>query len=807
MKFTLSWLKDHLQTEATLGEIAAKLTLIGLEVESLEDPAAKLKDFTIARVLEAKPHPNADKLRVCTVETGSGVVQVVCGAPNARAGLIGVFAAPGTYVPGIDVTLGKATIRGIDSAGMLCSERELELSTEHSGIIELPETLKTRVGERFADAMGLADPVIEIAVTPNRPDCLGVRGIARDLAAAGLGKLKKVSDGYEGEGEFDCPVPIELNFPTGAGNACPVFAGRVIRGVSNKASPAWLQRRLRAIGLRPINAAVDVTNYISYDRARPLHVYDADKLQGLIMARLGKPGESFLGLDGKAYEVDESMCVIADQARVLGLGGVMGGESTGATEATSTIFIESAYFDPARTAATGRKTGIASDARYRFERGIDAHSQMMGLNLATKMILDFCGGEPSAAMVAGRDPAGPSAICFDPALVQKLSGALFSNAEPAAALKRLGFTAEGKAPALSITPPSWRPDIHGAVDLVEEVVRLSGTDRIPSTPLPRDAGVAKAVLTPSQKRVLAARRTLAARGLVEAVTWSFVSDAQARHFGGGILALRLANPISSEMTDMRPSLLPGLLAAVRANANRGFQDAALFETGQIFRGDAPEDQVNVAGGVRTGTARLAGGGRHWDGVAKPAGVFDAKADALAVLEALGLDISKVQAARSAPAWFHPGRSGALQLGPKTILAHFGELHPETLKAMDFEGPAAAFEVFLDAVPAPRRKGTAKGPLMTSDYQPVKRDFAFLADRAVEAAAVLRAAEGADKGLISRVSVFDVFEGQGVPDGKKSLGVEITLTPLKGTLTDAEIEEVSAKVVVQVKKATGAELRS
>jgi phenylalanyl-tRNA synthetase beta chain len=807
MKFTLSWLKDHLQTEATLSEITTKLTLIGLEVESVEDPAAKLQDFTIARVLEARPHPNADKLRVCVVEIGSGTVQVVCGAPNARAGLIGVFAAPGTYVPGIDLTLGKAIIRGVDSAGMLCSERELELSTEHTGIIELPETMKGRVGERFADAMGLADPVIEIAVTPNRPDCLGVRGVARDLAAAGLGKLKKASDGYEAEGEFDCPVPIELNFPKGAENACPVFAGRVIRGAANKASPEWLQRRLRAIGLRPINAAVDVTNYISHDRARPLHVYDADKLHGPIMARLGKPGESFTGLDGKVYEVDANMCVIADKGHVLGLGGVMGGESTGATAATTTIFIESAYFDPARTAATGRKTGINSDARYRFERGIDAHSQLIGLNLATKMILDFCGGEPSAAIVAGRDPAAPAAIRFDPALVQRLSGAQFASAEAVTALKKLGFAVEGKAPALSVTPPSWRPDIHGAADLVEEIVRLAGTDRIPSTPLPRDPGVAKAVLTPRQKRMLTARRTLAARGLVEAVTWSFISEPHARHFGGGAPVLRLANPISSEMTDMRPSLLPGLLTAARANGHRGFQDTALFETGQIFCGDSPEDQVNAAGGVRTGTARFGEAGRHWDGAAKPADVFNAKADALAVLDALGLDVSKVQAARNAPGWFHPGRSGALQLGPKTILAHFGELHPETLRAMDIEGPAAVFEVFLDAVPAPRRKGTAKGPLIASDFQPVKRDFAFLADKAVEAAAVLKAAEGADKGLISRVSLFDVFEGQGVPDGKKSLGVEITLTPLKGTLTDAEIEEVSAKVVAQVKKATGAELRS
>jgi phenylalanyl-tRNA synthetase beta chain len=806
MKFTLSWLKDHLQTEASLDEIAAKLTLIGLEVEGIEDPARKLMEFTVARVLEAGPHPNADKLRVCKVETGSGVVQVVCGAPNARKGLIGVFAAHGTYVPGIDVTIGKATIRGVESAGMLCSERELELSSEHGGIIELPERMKMHVGESFADVMGLSDPIIEIAITPNRPDCLGVRGIARDLAAAGVGKLKKADEGYTGEAEFDCPISIELHFPKGAESACPVFAGRLIRGVTNKASPQWMQLRLRAIGLRPINAAADVTNYITYDRSRPLHVYDADKLHGPIAARLGKRDESFVGLDGKVYEVDETMCVIADKAHVLGLGGIMGGEASGATEATTSIFIESAYFDPARTAATGRKTAINSDARYRFERGIDPSSERPGLNLATKMIIEFCGGEPSAALIAGREPVSKTVIGFDPARVQKLSGAKFANAEIINTLKKLGFSIEGQPPALTVTPPSWRPDIHGAADLVEEVVRISGADRIPSTPLPREPGVAGPVLTASQRRVLAARRTLAARGLVEAVTWSFVGEGQARLFGGGGPALRLVNPISSEMTDMRPSILPGLIAAARANAHRGFQDAALFEVGQIFHGQEPKDQENVAAGIRTGTARLTGGGRHWDAVAKPADVFDAKSDALSVLGALGFDEEKVQISRDGPSWLHPGRSGVIRLGPKTVLGHFGELHPEALKALDAEGPMAVFEVFLDRVPAPRRKGTAKGPLVASDYQPVQRDFAFLVDKAVEAAAVLKAAEGAERSLISRVSVFDVFEGQGVPAGKKSLGIEVTLTPLDRTLTEAEIEQVSAKVVAQVKKATGAELR-
>ena len=773
MKFTFSWLKDHLQTKASLDEIASKLTLIGLEVESIEDPSEKLKDFRVVRVLEAEPHPNADKLRVCKVDTGSGVVQEVCGAPNARKGLIGVFAQPGAYVPGSGITLGKATIRGVDSAGMLCSERELELSSEHNGIIELPDRFKKNIGERFADAMELNDPVIDIAITPNRPDCLGVRGVARDLAAAGLGKLKPADAGYEGAGDFQSPIAIELQFPKGAENACPVFAGQLLSGVVNTPSPDWMQRRLKAIGLRPINAAVDVTNYISYDRARPLHVYDADKVQTPIMARLGKAGESFAGLDGKTYHVDETMCVIADKMRVLGLGGIMGGLETGVTEATTSIFIESAYFDPARTAATGRKTGINSDARYRFERGIDPHSVLPGLNLAAKMILEICGGTASEVAIAGREPDKKTVIAFDPARVQKLTGAKFSNAEVAGTLTKLGFKVEGAAPKLTVTAPSWRPDIHGPADLVEEVVRLSGAERIPAIPLPRPHEVAKPILLESQKRVIAAKRALAVRGMVEAISWSFIPEAQAKHFGGGAAELRLANPISVEMSDMRPSLLPGLLTSAKANANRGFGDLALFEVGQIFQGDAPEQQIAVAAGIRAGSERLSGGGRHWDGAAKPVGVYDAKADAVAVLSALGFDAAKAQIGRNTPPWYHPGRSGALQLGPKTILGYFGELHPETLRFLDAAGPIAGFEIFLHALPGSRRKGTAKGALIASDFQPVKRDFAFLVEKSVEAAAVLKAAESAGKELGSRFAIFDIFEGQGVPAGRKSLAIEMT----------------------------------
>ncbi len=807
MKFTLNWLKDHLDTKATPAEIEDALTQLGLEVEAISDPAAALKDFTVARVLEAEQHPDADKLRVCRVETGKGVVQVVCGAPNARSGLIGVFAAPGVYIPGTDFTLGKATIRGVESMGMLCSERELQLSNEHTGIIELPESAGKHIGEPFVKVMGLDDPVIEIKITPNRPDCLGVRGIARDLAAAGLGKLKKEDEGFAGEGKFASAVKIALNFDSGTENACPVFAGRLIRGVKNGPSPAWLQQRLKAIGLRPINALVDVTNYITYDRCRPLHVYDADRLKGGIQARLGRRGESFLALDGKTYEVDAEMCVIADDGSVLGLGGIMGGESTGSSDETINVFIELAYFDPIRTAMTGRKTGIRSDARYRFERGIDPASEVLGVNLATKMILAICGGEPSKLEIAGVEPVRRTMIAFDTSRVEKLTGLRLKPSDIAGALKRLGFTIEGSAPELTVTVPEWRPDIHGSADLVEEIIRVVGIDKVPSTPMPRPAGVTKAVMTEGQKRVARTRRLLAGRGLVEAVTWSFIPRADAERFGGGTPEVELANPISSEMSSMRPSLLPGLITAARQNGNRGFDDVALFEVGQIYHGDRPEDQQMAASGLRTGTAKLTGAGRRWDGAAKPVDVFDAKADALAALAMLGFDAGKLQIAREAPGWFHPGRSGAIKLGPKTVLGVFGELHPDTLKAMDLSGPACGFELFLDAIPPARRKAIAKPPLAASDLQPVKRDFAFVLASDALASEVVRAAQGADKILISNVAVFDLFEGPALGAGKKSLAIEVTLQPREKTLTDEEIEAVSAKVVAAVKKATGGEIRA
>jgi phenylalanyl-tRNA synthetase beta chain len=807
MKFTLAWLKDHLETSASITELTDKLSSVGLEVESVEDRGAKLAAFTVARVLEAKQHPNADKLKVCMVETGSGVVEVVCGAPNARTGMIGVFAPVGSYIPGKDLTLEARSVRGIVSAGMLVSEAELEISDAGDGIIDLPAELAGRIGARFAEVMGFADPVIEVKLTPNRPDCTGVRGIARDLAAAGLGKLKPERAPSGVEGSFKCPIEIELEFPPQAADACACFAGRYIRGVSNGSAPAWLQQRLTAVGLRPINGLVDVTNYISVDRGRPLHVYDADKLQGAIRARLGRKGESFLGLDGKTHAVDDSMCVIADDRGVLGLGGILGGEDTGVTSTSKNILIECAYFDPVRTAATGRKTGIVSDARYRFERGVDPAFIKPGLDFATQLMLEVAGGAPSRALVAGAPPEAKRVIDFPLELVQRLAGIVIDENEIRGTLEALGFTLAGKAQNLKVTVPSWRPDVGGAADLVEEVVRIAGLDKVPSAPMPRRHGVARALLTETQRRVRRARRELAARGMVEAITWSFIAAAAARQFGGGSPALELANPISSEMTSMRPSLLPGLLTAGQRNRHRGFNDVGLFEVGQIYRDDTPEGQSMVASGVRLGNAVPAGAGRHWTGTAKTAGVFEAKADVVALLAGVGFDANRAQVARAAPAWFHPGRSGVLRLGPKTVLAAFGEIHPEVLAALDVAGPAAAFEVYLDALPRDKKKGVARSALKVADLLAVRRDFAFVLDRDVAAQEVVKAVLAADKKLISGVNVFDLFEGASLGAGKKSLALEVTLQPTDKTLTDEEIEAVAARVVAEVKKVTGGEIRS
>jgi phenylalanyl-tRNA synthetase beta chain len=802
MKFTQAWLKQHLDTKASVETIANTLARIGLEVEDLFDPATSLKPFRVAAIVKCEKHPNADKLSICEVDTGKERLQVVCGAPNARAGLKGVFAPVGTYIPGIDLTLTKAKIRGVESFGMLLSERELELSDEHTGIIELDP--KAKVGSPAAAALGLDDAVIEIAITPNRPDCLGVRGIARDLAAAGLGKLNK-GEIKPVKGAFPNPIAIKLEFDKDAADACPIFAGRLVRGVKNGPSPDWLQRRLKAIGLRPIYALVDITNYIAYDRGRPLHVYDADKLKGAVRARLGREGEKFLALDGKTYAVDADMCVIADEARVLGLGGVIGGEDTGVTEATTNVFIESAYFDPKRTARTGRKLGIQSDARFRFERGVDPDFVVPGLELATDLVLAICGGTPSKTTVTGKPPKPNRSFKFDLGLVERLSGLELGSGDIRKLLGALGISLDGNAKQVKAAPPSWRPDITGPADLVEEVVRLIGVDHVPAIPMARDAGVAQPVLTEAQRRLRLTRRVLAARGLVEAVTWSFVAPEHAKLFGGGKDELTLSNPISTELAEMRPSLLPGLVTAAQRNRDRGFADGTLFELGQAYRGAAADDQFVAASGVRFGRSALSGSGRHWSGEAPAADVFAAKADAVAALAALGIDQASLTVTREAPSWFHPGRSGTLKLGPQTVLGVFGEFHPDLLAKLGIDQPIAGFELYLDAVPSTERKGAAKA-LEASDLQPVRRDFAFLLDDEISAGEVLRAAASADRALIREVGVFDVFTGKGVPDGKKSLAIEVTLQPRDKTLTDAEIEAVAEKIVAAVKKATGGELR-
>jgi phenylalanyl-tRNA synthetase beta chain len=800
MKFTLSWLKDHLETEASLDEIAYALTDLGLEVEAVANPAERLGAFRIAKVIEAVQHPNADKLRLCRVATwpdGPGgrmeEVQVVCGAPNARTGMVGVFAPVGTHVPGTGVDLKPGVIRGVESNGMLCSERELELSDDHTGIIDLPADAP--LGERFIDWKGLSDPMIHIKITPNRPDALGVRGLARDLAARGLGRLKPL-DAAPVPGTFKSPITVTLADDV-KDRACPHFVGRLIRGVRNGPSPLWLQQRLKAIGLRPISALVDITNLFTFDLNRPLHVFDAGKVRGGITVRQARPGEEILALDGRTYALGPGITVIADEAGPEGLGGVMGGEHSGVTEATTEVFVEAAYFDPIVTAATGRRLRINSDARYRFERGIDPAFTRPGMELATRMILDLCGGEPSAIVEAGAPALADRAYRFDPRKVVSLVGMDIAEGEQRATLEALGFTLDGDM----ASPPSWRPDILGEADLVEEVARVASLTKLEGKPMRRaKPGVPKPILTPIQMREKAARRTLAALGYNECVTYSFIDRDSAALFGGGAEAERLENPISSEMTHMRPDLLPALLQAAARNQARGFMDLALFEVGPVFSGGEPGEQALHATGLLVGATAP----RDPYGSRRIADVFDARADAEAVLAALGAP-QRVQISRKAEGWWHPGRSGVMGLGPN-VIATFGEVHPKVLREMDVKGPAVAFTIRIEAVPFPKAKTATRAALGLSDLQAVERDFAFVVDRRVEALTLVNAAQGADKALIESVSVFDEFTGEKAEaqmgPGRKSLALTVRLQPRDKTLTDEEIEAVCARIIEKVTKATG-----
>jgi phenylalanyl-tRNA synthetase beta chain len=799
LRFTLSWLKDHLDTSASLAEIVDTLTRVGLEVESVEDPGAKYSGFVVGRVIEARQHPNADRLKVCIVEAGGEPVQVVCGAPNARSGMKSVFSPVGTYIPGKKITLAKGVIRGVESNGMLCSAAELELSDDHEGIIELPDDAP--IGVPYARFAGLDDPVIDVAVTPNRPDATGVAGIARDLAAAGLGTLKTPAP-KPVEGVFDCPTRVHLEFAAADAHLCPAFALRLVRGVTNGPSPEWMQKRLRAIGLRPISALVDITNYVTFDRGRPLHVFDFAKVAGDLTVRRAREGESVLALDGKAYALDESMVVIADAKGVESIAGIMGGEHSGCGENTRDVLIESALWDPTNIAQTGRRLGIVTDARYRFERGVDPDFCVPGCDLATNLVIDLCGGEPSRMIVAG-DPSTPCReIEFPYSEVRRLIGVDIPREEGEAILARLGFAVgEGE-----VLVPSWRPDVQVKADVVEQILRIAGIDRAPTTPLPRlDEGVPAPVLTLLQRRTRLAKRTLAALSLREAVTWSFISKTAAELFGGGQPSLALANPIASDLSDMRPSLVPGLVAAAERNARRAQGDVALFEVGQIFLGSGENDQRVAAAAVRRGAARGIGEGRHWSG-GGPVGVFDAKEDAMALLDALGV-ANAVQVVPGGPAFLHPGRSATLQFGPKTVVGWFGQLHPSVCETLDAEGPIVAFEITLDAVPAPRPKATkAKPKLERSDFMPVERDLAFVVAESVRAGDIAKAAQAAERSLVSDVGVFDVYLGKGLPEGSKSIAISVKLQPRERTLTDAEIEAAIARVVAEVSKKTGAVLR-
>ena len=802
MKFTLSWLKEHLETDADVAAVAEAMTMAGLEVEEVHDSIAALAPFTVARIVSAERHPNADRLQVCQVETVDGMKEIVCGAPNARAGLTTIYAPIGAFVPGLGVTLVEKPVRGVVSNGMLCSASELELADESDGILELADDLT--VGTPAAGVFG-AEPVIDFEVTPNRPDWLGVAGIARDLAAASLGQLKTPSV-VPVAGGYPSPVTVRIEAP----EMCPAYAGRMIRGVRNGPSPEWLQQRLTAIGLRSISRLVDVTNLLAYDRCRPTHVYDAAKLVGTeIVVRGGQVArdtgehEHLIALDGKTYTIDPAICVIADAAgeRPIGLGGVMGGESTGCSDDTVDVFLESAWFDPIVTAQTGRTLAISSDAQYRFARGVDPAFMVPGLELATRLILDLCGGEPSEVVVAGQALANPAPFAFDPARVGQLTGLTLDDDRIAEILTRLGFEIT-RGTSWTVTPPSWRRDIEGPADLVEEVARIQGFDDLPSTPLPDQGAPSRGVLNPRQARVRRARRALAAMGYAEAVTWSFTRQATAALFGGGDGRLLVENPIAADLDCMRPSALPNLIQAAARNAARGHADATLFEIGPVYMDDSPTGQRTVIAGLVAPRSA-----RHWGGGPEET-LFGLKGDLMALLEELGAPVGSLQLVQGQNRdWWHPGRSARLQLGPKTVIVEFGALHPRVLKALDADGPMLAFEIVLDAVPEPRgAKSKARGLANLANLMPLTRDFAFVVEDGKAVGELTRAVAAADKALIAEVRVFDVYRGAGVPEGMKSVALEVVIQPVEATLTEAEIEALSAKIVAAAAR-LGATLRT
>ena len=809
MKFSLGWLKEHLDTAASAAEISARLNAIGLEVEGLENPADRLAGFTVARVISAERHPNADKLQVLSVDAGDGKpLQVVCGAPNARAGMIGVLGTPGAIVPGGGFELKVSAIRGVTSNGMMCSVRELELGDEHDGILELPADAP--VGMAFADYQG-SDPVFDISITPTRQDCMGVRGIARDLAAAGLGTLRPLAEVYRmtalepASGTGPAPDVATLD-PHG----CPAFYAQAISGVTNGTAPEWMRSKLASIGQKPISMLVDITNFISVDLGRPLHVYDRAKLAGPLVARRAKDGEQVETLNGKTYTLDATMTVIADDAMVHDIGGIMGGAHSGVSPETTEVLIECAYFDPEHIARTGQKLALTSDARQRFERGVDPAFLDDGLAIATWLVLEHCGGTASAITRAGRPPLEPRVVSYDTGLCERLGGITVAADEQRAILERLGFSVGAD---WSVTVPTWRRDIDGPPDLVEEVVRIHGLGNVASVALPRADGVARPTATPAQKLERKLRRAAAARGLNEAVTWSFLPEADAAQFADGTLRQAqgersglwlLQNPISEDMKAMRPSLLPGLLSAVARNLDRGAAGLRLFELGRRYlRGDAGRSDERLTLGVVLAGENIP---RGWDsGKAATFGAFDAKAEALALLAEAGVPTGSLQVAGEAGDQFHPGQSATLRLGPKTVLARFGMLHPAVLKHFDIAVPVAAVELFLDAIPARKAASFARVPYAPPALQAVTRDFAFLVDASLPAGDLVRAVRFADKANIVGARLFDDFRRAGVPEGQKSLAIEVTLQPGDKSFNEAELKAIAERVTAAAAK-LGAVLR-
>lgn len=790
MKFTLSWLKDHINTSASLEEILTRLVDLGLEVESVDNPAQTLKDFVVGHVVECGRHPNADRLSLCFVDTGRGdKVQVVCGAPNVRQGLKIAFAPLGAVIPSTGEALKKGKIRDVESLGMCCSGSELNLSSDQDGIMELPADAP--IGAPIADVLGLNDATIEVAITPNRADCFGIRGIARDLAASGLGTLKPLT--YKDHTEsFPSPTAISIE----DSKACPAFDGVYIKGVKNGPSPEWVQKRLTAIGLRPISALVDVTNYLSYDLCRPLHVFDAGKVQGNLVVRAAKAGEKLLALNDKEYDLDEHMTVIADEKGVLSLGGVMGGLESGCSEETTNVFIECAAFDPIRTAHTGRALQILSDARTRFERGVDPQSISFGLNAAVSLILDWCGGTASQRISANHqhgipEVQGIAKILLTTEKLQGLSGLPLSLKEAQDYLTKLGFETKESDQGLWATPPSHRCDISEASDLVEEVLRLKGYDALIPAPLP-----AAKILTDLPSKQELAKNLLASRGLNEVITWSFMKEQTALVFGHTETSLKLENPISQDLAVMRPSILPNLIEAALRNHNRGLENSRFFEVGPQY---THQGQQSIACGLSFAQTSS----RHWLNQPRDVDVFDAKAHALALFAGLGVNESSVQIEAKAPSYYHPGRSGTLKQGQR-ILAYFGEIHPKVNQFFDVDKPMVAFEVFLDHLPGLKTK---KSALSLSPYQPVSRDFAFLVDQAKPVDDIIKAIQKVDRNLITSVEIFDLYQGDKLPEGKKSVAFAIRFEPTQKTLTDEEIQTISAKIITQVEKTSGGILRA